>query len=118
MQIKTLNGETKTIKLKNKRLRDKDKSKSIFQYEIGQQLLEKYPHDIIYEEVIIPDGFILDFFIPSLRLVVECNGRQHSQHIRFFHKTKQDFHKQQMIDQKKRDWCKINNFRLIEIDYE
>lgn len=116
MEVKLLKGGTAKIRLSNKRLRTKGKSKSQFQYNIGQQLVEQYPHDIIFEEVRIPgDGFILDFFIPSLDLVIECHGKQHTEHVRHFHKTKRDFHNQQDVDQKKRDFCELNGFRMIEI---
>jgi very-short-patch-repair endonuclease len=116
MEVLLLKGGTARLRLNNKRLRTKGKSKSHFQHSVGQQLVEQYPHDVIFEEVIIPgDGFILDFFIPSLYLVVECMGSQHSQHIKFFHKTKQEFHNQQDTDQKKRDWCDLNGFIMIEI---
>jgi len=116
MEVKLLNGGVATLRLKNKRLRQKGMSKSQFQHEVGQQLTEQYPHDVIFEEVIIPrDGFILDFFIPSIDLVVECHGRQHTKHVKHFHKTKKDFHNQQDVDQKKRDWCKLNGFRLVEV---
>jgi very-short-patch-repair endonuclease len=116
MEVRLLNGRTVTLRLKNKRIKTKGKSKSKFQHEIGQQLIDQYPHDVIFEEVIIPgDRFILDFFIPSLDLVIECHGRQHTEHVTHFHKTKKDFHNQQDIDQKKRDWCDLNGFRLVEI---
>lgn len=116
MEVRSLSGDIVKIRLSNKKLRIRGKSKSQFQYEIGQQLIEQYPHDVIFEEVIIPrDGFILDFFIPSLHLVVECHGKQHTEHVKHFHKTKKDFHNQQDVDQKKRDWCELNGFRLMEV---
>ncbi len=116
MEVRLLKGGTARLRLSNKRLRTKGKSKSHFQHDIGQQLVKQYPHDVIFEEVIIPgEGFILDFFIPSLDLVVECHGIQHTEHVKHFHKTRHDFHNQQDTDQKKRDWCELNGFRLIEI---
>lgn len=116
MEVLLLNGDTVKLRLRNKKLRSSIASKSKFQYKIGQQLSEKYPHDMIFEEVWVPgDGFILDFFIPSVRLVVECHGVQHCKHIKYFHKTKRDFHRQQDVDQKKRDWSKLNGFLLIEV---
>lgn len=116
MEVKLLKGGTDRIRLSNKRLRTKGKSKSQFQHQVGKQLTERYPHDVIFEEVRIPgDGFILDFFIPSLDLVIECHGRQHTEHVKYFHKTKKDFHNQQDTDQKKRDWCELNGFRFLEI---
>ena len=116
MEVKLLKGGTVRLCLNNKRLDIKGRSRSKFQHDVGKQLTEQYPHDVIFEEVRIPgDGFILDFFIPSLDLVVECHGRQHTEHVKHFHKTKIEFHNQQDIDQKKRDWCGLNGFRLIEV---
>lgn len=102
MKVRSLKGGTVRIRLNNKRFKTEGKSKSQFQHNIGKQLAEQYPHDIIFEEVRIPsDGFILDFFIPSISLVVECHGAQHLKHIKHFHKTKRDFHNQQNVDKKK-----------------
>lgn len=116
MKVKLLKGGVGNLRLRNKQLRSQARSKSQFQYEVGRQLLAQYPHDVIFEEINVPgDGFILDFFIPSLGLIVECHGRQHTEHIRHFHKTKVDFHKQQDTDRRKRHWCELNGFRLIEI---
>ena len=114
MEVFILNGEKVKLKLRGKYLRPESKSK--FQHRIGKQLIEYYPHDQIFEEVRVPgERFILDFFIPSVNLVIECNGLQHREHIRYFHKTKQEFHHQQNADQRKRNWCELNGFKLIEI---
>jgi very-short-patch-repair endonuclease len=116
MEVKLLNGGTIKLRLRNKRFRIDGKSKSKFQYEIGKQLAEKYPHDIIFEEVFIPiENLIFDFFIPSLRLFIEVQGKQHSQYVKYFHRTKRGFHEQNKRDQRKRDLCKLNGFRLIEV---
>lgn len=115
MIIKLSNELSVNINLK-KYLIKKEDSKSKFQLSIRKQLIKKYPNDNIFEEVFIPiQRFYLDFFLPSRSLVVECQGRQHSEHIKFFHKTKVDFHKQQETDRRKREFCKLNNFKLIEI---
>lgn len=118
MQIKLLNGNTANLKLRKYKFDTTKKSKSKFQRRIGLQLKQELPHDIIFEEVIIPgEKFVLDFFIPSANIVVECQGRQHKQHVKFFHNNKRAFHDQIDRDRKKRDWCKLNGFKLIEIDY-
>ncbi len=116
MEVLLLSGGFANLKLRNKRIRCEYQCRSKFQYEIGQELSRKYPHDIIFEEVIVPiDGFILDFFMPSLSLVVECHGIQHTKHVKHFHKTIKQFHAQQIIDEKKREWCDLNDFKLVEI---
>ena len=115
MEILLLNGDTAKINLKKYQLKE-TYQKSKFQTRIGEQLKEEYPLDNIYSEVYIPvEKFYLDFFIPSRSIVIESNGRQHNEHIKFFHKTKIDFHKQQDTDRRKREWCKLNNFLLLEI---
>jgi very-short-patch-repair endonuclease len=117
MQVKLLNGEVVNINLKKYKFDHNKKSKSKFQREIALQLKEDFPHDIIFEEVRIPkENLILDFFIPSVKIVVECQGRQHKEHIKFFHGKIKDFHNQQERDNRKREWCIINGFKLIEIN--
>jgi hypothetical protein len=116
MKIKLLNGLEENINLK-KYIIDKDGlCKSKFQKRIRDELIEKYPQDIICEEIYIKgEKFYLDFLIVSRGIVIEVNGRQHNEHIRFFHKTIVAFNKQKASDQRKRDWCKLNDLRLIEI---
>lgn len=116
MKVKKINGEYVNIKIKNFLADQNAISRSRFQHHIKQKLIQEYPYDLIYEEVRIPgENLILDFFIPSVKLVIECHGKQHSEHVKFFHKTKRDFHKQQARDEKKRLWCQINGFRLVEV---
>lgn len=117
MEFLISNGRIVKLKLKKKHLRSK--SPSQFQHNIGQQLKKQYPHDQIFEEVFIPgENLVFDFFIPSLYMVIECMGIQHSKHIKFFHNTKQQFHNQQDRDQRKKDLCKLNGFRFVEIHDE
>jgi very-short-patch-repair endonuclease len=115
MILKLLNGSHTKINLK-KYLSDKNFSRSKFQKSIKIRLLQQYPDDNIFEEVYVPvEKFYLDFFIPSRFMVIECQGRQHVEHVKFFHRTKIDFNKQQERDGRKREWCKLNNFKLVEI---
>lgn len=116
MRIKLLNGSEENINLK-KYIIDKDGfSRSKFQKRIRDKLIEKYKQNIIFEEVYIKgEKFYLDFFIPEKGIVIEVNGRQHKQQVKFFHKTKIAFHKQLDTDRRKREFCELNNFKLIEI---
>jgi len=117
MIIKLLNGLDIKINLKNYLVKKDDMCKSKFQKSIRDQLIEKYPNDNIFEEVYIPiEKFYLDFFLPSLSLVIEVNGEQHSKRIKFFHRTQIDFNSQIERDNRKKDFCKLNNFRMVEIN--
>lgn len=117
MKIKLLDGSTETIILKNFVIKE-GFSKSNFQSDVRQQIRKMYPLDNIFEEVYIKgERFFLDFFLPNRSIVIECNGRQHYEHVKFFHKTVKDFNKQKDVDDRKRQWCNLNNFKLIEIKY-
>lgn len=79
-------------------------------------LAELFPQDMICEEVVVPgERFILDYLVPSMRLVVECQGRQHGVYVPYFHGTRQGFHRAQDRDARKRDWCELNRLTLIEV---
>lgn len=83
---------------------------------MGQLLSELFPQDMICEEVVIPgERFVLDFLIPAMRLVVECQGRQHDEFVPYFHGTRQGFHQAQDRDRRKREFCELNDLKLVEI---
>jgi len=116
MLIKLLNGSEEKLNLRKYFVDVFGYCKSNFQKSVRNSLIKKYPRDYIFEEVYIKgEKFFLDFFIPSLKLVFEAHGNQHCEHIKFFHRTKRDFHKQLDIDNRKREFCKLNGFKLIEI---
>lgn len=115
MKVRLLNGSEENINLK-KYLCKETCQKSKFQTRIRGQLKKEYPSDNIYEEVYIKgEKFYLDFFIPSRRLVVEVQGRQHKFHIKYFHKTKIDFNNQKNRDERKIAWCLCNNFKFVAV---
>jgi len=63
----------------------------------------------------------LDFYIPSERIAIEFNGRQHYEEVHFFHrhrngKNTYDFEYSKKQDERKREWCINNAVHLIEID--
>ena len=57
-----------------------------------------------------------DFFLPDYNYCIEYNGIQHYKPVEYFGGEKQ-FKKQQERDNIKRQWCKDNNIKLIEIPY-
>lgn len=120
MNLKTLDGSLIKINLASTNIYNKNQvARSKTQQTVGDDLIKLYPNDIIFTEVFIPnEGFFLDFFIPSLKLVIEVNGNQHYNHVKHFHKTIKDFNQQKDRDNRKRQWCKLNGFKLIEIKYD
>jgi len=59
----------------------------------------------------------LDGYNKDLNLAFEHNGKQHYEGIPYFHKTIEDFERQQNTDLQKKELCKIHGVSLIEIPY-
>ena len=57
-----------------------------------------------------------DFYIPNKNIIIEYQGEQHFHSIKFFGGDKKYF-KQVDNDNIKREFCKNNNYILIEIEY-
>lgn len=79
-------------------------------------LEKRYPLDIIVEEFPMPGiKLYADFFIPTRREIWECQGRQHTEYVSFFHQNKANFYKGKKNDRLKKEWCRQNDIKLIEI---
>lgn len=61
--------------------------------------------------------FYFDYYIPALRLFIECQGEQHYSYVSYFHGTKEEFRLSKQRDQLKREWVKENDMYLLEIKY-
>lgn len=118
MKFLTLKGREIKIQVRpsDYPLRSRENSKSNGQYHLGQQLQALFKHVIILEEFTIPDSrSSIDFYIPIYRLAFEFQGEQHDAYNSFFHNTKADFERQKERDRNKKEWCDLNNIKLIEI---
>jgi len=58
-----------------------------------------------------------DFYIPKLNLLIEFQGEQHERYIKGFHKSYEDFLKQQEHDKRKKEYAIINKYNFLEIWY-
>lgn len=58
-----------------------------------------------------------DFFIPNYNVAIEYNGEQHYNEENIFNKKNKGFENQKKRDIKKRNFCEINNIKLLEIPY-
>ena len=65
-------------------------------------------------------GVLLEFdiYVPKYRLLIEYNGRQHYEFVRFFHKTLTRFRKQKRRDRQKACLARANGYRLVVIKYD
>jgi hypothetical protein len=117
MKFKTIDGQTVSIDLRKSRVCKQFQKTSKGQKQVGKHLLEIYQFDTIYEDFIIPksNGLSLDFFIPGSKIAFEFNGIQHYQFSSFFHSDINDFEDQKKRDERKNEWCRVNEITLVEI---
>jgi very-short-patch-repair endonuclease len=58
-----------------------------------------------------------DFYVKKLKLLVEVQGRQHTEFVKHFHGDKKAFLQQRARDNLKRVWVEENDFHLIRVNY-
>lgn len=86
---------------------------------VRELLVQLFPTQLILEEVPIPKTSLkLDFFIPLRKIAVEIDGKQHLEHVPFFHKTKKDFHHAQSNDKNKESWCELNKIKMVRLRWD
>ena len=60
----------------------------------------------------------LDVYNDELKLAIEYNGKQHYEYIpKYFHRSYEDFLEQKYRDELKREKCRENGIKLIEVPY-
>jgi hypothetical protein len=84
-------------------------------------LVDLFPTVQILEEVAAPitrrETLFFDFYINTIKVVVEVHGQQHYKFNTLFHTSAQDFANQKKRDLRKRDWCEYNNITYVELPY-
>jgi len=85
-------------------------------------LKEIFPFEQILEEVKLPGSssppLWADFFIPGPRLIIEVHGEQHYKFNNFHFKNKMEFFKAKARDNKKIEWCELNDIEVISLSYK
>lgn len=117
MNILDINGKMVKVDVRPGNYPLRAKCRSDFQKRIQSILTDRFINVAILEEFTIPGtGMSVDFFIPSRKLVIECQGQQHQGYIPFFHggHNKAKFHAQKVRDGGKRDWAELNGFVFVE----
>lgn len=121
MRVQDLSGKTHVLNLKGYQVSLEDtRPRSENHLKCRKLLAELYPLDIICEEVSVPgESLFLDFLIPVRKIAIEVNGEQHDRYVPFFHRNnKSNFIKSQGRDQRKAQWCALNNIKLIVLNYD
>jgi len=84
-------------------------------------LKDIFPTVQILEEVAAPitrtEKLFFDFYINTVKLVVEVHGQQHYKFNTLFHSSAQDFANQRKRDRRKAEWCEYNNITYVELPY-
>ena len=76
----------------------------------------KYYKEYIFNDLIGVGNKNLrfDFYLPQYNTLIECQGEQHKRWIKGW-QTKKDFEDLQIHDKRKKEYCKKNNIKLIEV---
>jgi hypothetical protein len=84
-------------------------------------LKDIFPTVQVLEEVAAPitrtEKLFFDFYLNTVKLVVEVHGQQHYKFNTLFHTSAQDFANQRKRDRRKAEWCEYNNITYIELPY-
>ena len=58
-----------------------------------------------------------DFYLPTYNCCIEYQGRQHYSYDNHYNKTLEELQQRQLYDQKKVEYCKAKNIKLLVIKY-
>ena len=122
MKIRDLNNEAHTWKLNGYVIAANDmRPRSKLHLTARELLTELFPTVQVLEEVLVPltryEKAYVDFYINTIKLVIEVHGQQHYRFNSLFHTSAQDFANQKKKDRRKKEWCEYNNITYIELPY-
>jgi very-short-patch-repair endonuclease len=117
MKFKTLTGSRRRIQNIRKYLINwEKKSKSNFQFRTKKFLKKYWLNHVVFEELPVAGTKLsLDFYNANEKIAVEVQGEQHIKFVKFFHRTKASYIDQKRRDAQKKEFCVINNIKLVEI---
>jgi hypothetical protein len=81
-------------------------------------LFPKYKIDEQYAVRYMGQQLFFDFWIPSLRILIECQGEQHNKYVEHFHGNRAEYKESKLRDQLKKEWATKNNIPILEILYK
>lgn len=119
MKFKSLSGHETRLEILPERypVLSREQCKSAGQHTLGRLLRRIYGfHAVILEEFPLPgERLYLDFFMPHHKLCFEFQGVQHDKFVKLFHGNKKGFEQSKSRDARKKAWCEINEFKLVEV---
>ena len=122
MKTRGLDGQVHNWKLHGYVVRASESSpRSKLHLKARTILKDIFPTVQILEEVAAPitrtEKLFFDFYINTVKLVVEVHGQQHYKFNTLFHSSAQDFANQRKRDRRKAEWCEYNNITYVELPY-
>lgn len=117
MKYLTLAGRSKSVSVQPYLIDWEDDSLSKFQRTIKQFLYHYWKHQVVCEEFpVVGTRMRLDFYNVTRHIAIECDGEQHNQYNKHFHRGSFSlFQKQLDRDDKKGQWCLKNEITLVRI---
>lgn len=124
MKIKGLDNREHSWILESSQREDENRSK--LHLRARELIKTMFPYDKFYEDVTLPGSsngsnksvLYADFFLPLRKLMIEVNGRQHTEYVRFFHGDKNNYKKSLARDKNKIAWCELNNIRIVYLNHD
>ena len=122
MKIRDLDGNIYKWKVEGSVVRFNDqRPRSQLHLTARSLIKEIYPTLQICEEVAVQiklnQKVFLDFYINTIKTVIEVHGSQHYKFNSLYHSCAQDFLNQKKRDIDLQDWCNLNNLNYIELPF-
>ena len=117
MKFQTLYGKEKPLRNPHKyKIKWNGKSRSKFQRTVKTFLYPYWRYDAVFEEFrVLGTQLTLDFYNHTRKIAIEVQGAQHLEFVKHFHKTRANFLRQIRRDDKKMDFCNINDIEFLQI---
>lgn len=94
---------------------------SLLAKSVRESLRQALPNTLIKEEEYVNyrgSKLFFDFYLPTLSLVIEVQGVQHTEFNKHFHGTAAAFRAQKKRDSLKKEWCELNDMTLLCIHHD
>ena len=119
MRLYNIYGKLQSRIVKKYLINWNKKSRSQIQFKVKQFLKPYWENQIVYEEFpVYGSKMKVDILNATKKIAIEVQGKQHTEFNKFFHKTRGNYLESIKRDHQKREWLKLNNFKLVEIEEE
>ena len=117
MKFQTLYGKEKPLRNPHKyKIKWNGKSRSKFQRTVKTFLYPYWRYDAVFADFrVLGTQLTLDFYNHTRKIAIEVQGAQHLEFVKHFHKTRANFLRQIRRDDKKMDFCNINDIEFLQI---